>query len=235
MYYTYLEFIKPLAVSPLTALKPLTSVYVGSGEKKTAYFYKRTRGPGGGAHAPSSEPRLVIKRIDNDNGGTVEEEITCDECFYNVIETATADIETQLDAVERATTCALSSARTRMDTNIQATNSFLTESNLTISESVKSGTSEKVVLLLNTTRASPLGNLRAKKLEEQFGVRVITVKLCRSLKEVDRDTRKLVHICAEFKSADGIRKIKQMLATHNMPPPWAMIVDYMEPFAYGSG
>ena len=91
------------------------------------------------------------------------------------------------------------------------------------------------MLLLNVNRATQLGMLRANKIEETFGVRCITVKLCTSLREVDRDTKKLVHINAEFKTIEGLRKIKALLHAHNLPEPWAIIVDYMEPFAYGTG
>ena len=132
-----------------------------------------------------------------------------------------------MDYLSRHATATFSSARTRKDHQRQQATQAVESSPVHIQK--------KLVLLLNVNRATQLGMLRAKKIEETFGVRCITVKLCTSLREVDRDTKKLVHINAEFKTIEGLRKIKSLLHAHNLPSPWAIIADYMEPFAYGTG
>jgi hypothetical protein len=78
--------------------------------------------------------------------------------------------------------------------------------------------------------------LRVAKIEEDYGVRVITIKLCRSLSAVDPDGN-LLHISADFKHADGQKEIERIMAIHKVPTPWAIILDHAgsEPIAYGNG
>ena len=181
-------------------------------------MYERLR-----LRAPS-DPKLLPRQVDLALDSVT---LRCDSIFHESIVTATSDVATLIDYLNRENTGALSSARTRADKQIEAASQATFETS--------PDHDKKLVLLLNVTRATPLGMLRANKIEETFGARCITVKLCSSLREVDRGTKKLVHISAEFKTTDGLKKIKNMLEIHKLPAPWAIIVDYLEPFAYGTG
>ena len=91
-----------------------------------------------------------------------------------------------------------------------------------------------VIIILNVSRASPLVDLRVKNIEDiSGGATVITVKLCTSKPE-ENEKGKLQHINADFRNTAGIKKIMAKVGEHGLPAPWAIILDYLEPFTYGS-
>lgn len=154
--------------------------------------------------------------------------VACDQAFYEAITTATSGVGALLDATERLAVC--------LQNSDSKTRSASSGSQVTLAAQRSSSSVEAlqpVVLLANATRATSSGRERINQIEAQFNARVITVKLLSTLGEVDKESGKLIHICADFKSNDGMAKVLAMLAKYDVPTPWAIILDYNEPVTYG--
>jgi hypothetical protein len=151
--------------------------------------------------------------------GSETDDVVCDKFFYEAIEKATGGLQPLLEATMSALQLCQQMPASKSQTQ-----------------------QVSIILLVNVTRASLVGRLRVRRIEEHFGgtVRVVTVKLCSTLPEVD-SVSKLVHINADFRTTDGIKTISDKLARHKLPPPWAVVMDYyradsQQPIiSYGNG
>jgi hypothetical protein len=160
--------------------------------------------------------------------GCPGKEVLCDAAFNDAIQKATAGVQPLLEAMRHAASFAQqSSPRLRVISESVEGNPS--------SASVNTGPITKVILLANITRATSSGRLRVSKIESEFNVRVITIKLCQSMPQLDQN-KNLVHISADFKNGDGIKEVLRQLTIHKISAPWALILDHagVEPIGYGN-
>jgi hypothetical protein len=156
--------------------------------------------------------------------------VACDQLFFDAIQFATSDIETLMEATQRAELCA-QAASSRLG---KSSSDYIAAIDSTNDQPVSgSANADPIILFANVSRGSPLSCKRIKLMEKEYRVRVITIKLCSTAPQVVSGS--LVHICADFKTAEGIRKVSDLLAKHKVPSPWALILDYVEPVTYGTG
>jgi hypothetical protein len=195
-----------------------------SSEKHNAYFYKRRVGTGSNETCDLNlKKTLLLPAFCNctTSKPVPEEEVLCDPCFYEGIKIAIGregELKKKLDGLAVTFEKQPNSSSLPLRTPISAPIDLR----------------KLVILILNVSRASPLVDLRVKNIVDiSGGATVITVKLCTSKPE-ENEMGKLQHINADFRNTAGIKKIMAKLSEHGLPAPWAIILDYLEPFSYGS-
>ena len=161
-------------------------------------------------------------------------DVSCDEAFYDAIKVATGSVQRLMEVTLQAKEFQLQSSK-RLRSAVSVEESVTAGTNIEESVTARAATSSRVILIANLTRANAAGRLRIGKIETEFDVRVITVRVCKTLGGVDDDGN-LVHISADFKTVDGMKEISRLLSKHKVPTPWAIILDHagFEPIAYGS-
>ena len=201
---------------------------LGAKETHTCYFYKLSGRKFTGQPGQSlMEHELpAFQELD-------AKDCLCDLVYKNAVETATSGLQARRTTMELAARHALLNVPpVRGSKAIKEIGDATAHRERQKAIFIGHEESSEVILLLNFTRANKLGKIRAENVATRTGARVITVKVCSSLPERDRDGN-LVHICGDFKTLDGVKTIMQTLEHSKLPPPVAVILDYIEPFKYG--
>ena len=197
----------------------------GGGGSREVYLYKRLIN--GDTPLTPMQNAKMVKIPGRSMFAEADKDVYCDPAFAKTI----SDVVAGVHAMRLSLTATINSANV-IDHTLRGSSQVV--SPLATPYSSAQRAEKPVILLLNATRASALGQIRADNIEARSNhtVQVITVKLCSSQPEIQNG--KLRHINGELRCQNGMNHILSKLSENHLPPPWVIIMDYIEPFGYGS-